>query len=125
MSVCYAEISNYTVSMTEHIYVTYDANARSMGLIPDFSLRDKIIGTYINLKALKDAYLFHNQFIDDVAKAGAIHSVEGTSGSANVVLLKEGVLCTSAEKLRASHANARESVQGVLELLRPYADEQQ
>ena len=115
---------NYTISMTEHVYVIYDANAQFVGLIPDFLLRDKIIGTYINLKALKDAYLFHNQFIDSVAEAGAINSREGTPGTANVVLIKERVFKDSAAKLRHSHANAKESVSEILELLRTYVDKQ-
>jgi len=84
----------YHYPLHQNYFSVYESNAPLLGQIPDDSIRNAIVTTYLKGRGLIDSHLYNNQLLE---KHGALQRVRDETGSAKY-----------AEQIDASLANLNE-----------------
>ena len=104
-------------------FPVYQANAGDIGLIPDASLRNKLVEAYTLAKSLIDSYKMNNQLIQEsmAARIRYYDSVPGgppsTADAEKQMQHAERVLNDYGPKLRVLHLKCKEKAEALLKQL--------
>ena len=116
------EIFTYEIPAPDNLYVVYDSNAKDIGMIDDFSIRDNIISTYIQLKCVQEAIKINNRNVIDLKLSEAKTPTVGYGDWEAHYTNKRKIVRLSSSELKRIQFSIQATVDELLKKLRPYID---